>query len=51
VKEAVKFIRDEIDQRTTIEDLSNRCLAARGKFEITIGGFRITTVHINDRQR
>ena len=51
VKQAVKFIREEIDQNTTVSELSNRCLAARGKFEITINTFRITVVKLNQNQR
>ncbi len=51
VREAVKFIRDEIDQNTTVAELSNRCLAARGKFEITFNTFRITVVKLNQDER
>jgi ParB-like chromosome segregation protein Spo0J len=51
VKNAVKFIRDEIDESTTIGELKNRCLAARGKFEITLNAFRITLVYLNQNKR
>jgi hypothetical protein len=51
VKKAIKFIRDEIDHETTVAELINRCLAARGKFEITVNTFRITIVKLDPKQR
>jgi hypothetical protein len=50
VKKGLNFIRDEIDQDTTVQELSNRCLAARGRFETTVNTFRITIVRLDPNQ-
>jgi len=44
VSTALKFVRGKLTAESPIVDLIHRCIAAHGKLEVTIDGYRITIV-------
>jgi hypothetical protein len=49
VRQAVRFLRGTLTGESRICELMNRCIAARGNFEVTIGGYRITVAWLNPK--